>query len=202
MEKKAEKIGVKTAFFVEEVLRRNHYIHRVEEFLSPFDRAPVFTFAHRPGEVKGSMEQRPIFSSYLSHFAKGDLGKLETKAYLLPHVAKTFHVDCHTRLVVSLSKGFAHGISKPHSATHLCHLYDWNLPSRGFLNRVLRRGMQQWMIDSLQSIDVLWVSREEVARKVEPYFSGSVTIVKAERSRWKKALEDFVAQRKWVTGNG
>ena len=177
---------------MESVLARNHYIETAEIFLNYFERAPIFAFAHHPGKVGGGIEHRPIHSSYLSRMIQSEQ-KLQQKTYLLPHVARGLHMDCQTQLMISISCGFAHGIDCPRSAKHLCYLYDWNDRFQGLLNRIMGKATEKLMVDSLQSVDVLWVSRRVLIERVRPYFFGPIQLLDPDRRKWADSLKQLVA---------
>ena len=122
-----------------------------------------------------------------------DHRKLQYKTYLFPHMAKRFQINCQTQLMVSVSCGFAHGIRKPPKTKHLCYLYDWNFNPLGLLNRIMAQTTEKWMRDSLASVDTLWVSREEVAQRVRPYFTGPLKLLPPDKTTWTMALKKFVS---------
>lgn len=182
---------MKVSFCVESILKRNHYIERVEEFLTHFRRAPVYTYAYAPGAVGGEIELMPIFSSYLSGMVKGDAHKLHRKTYLLPHIAPSFKIDCQTQLMMSFSSGFAHGMKKPKSAYHLCYLYDWNFYPSSIIGRLMAPATKRWMIKAFSSVDMLWVSREQVLEKVKPYYAGSFRLLPPDPREWLSLIQGF-----------
>ena len=182
---------MKVSFCVDSILSRNHYIETAEIFLKHFKRAPVFTYAYHPEKVLGEIERRPIHSSYLSRMVKNPK-KLEKQTYLFPHVARSFHMDCQTQLVMSVSQGFSQGIKRPSRAKHFCYLYDWNFRPRGWLNKVMAKATEQWMRESLQFVDVLWVSREEVAEKVRPFYTGPIHHLGPDREQWGESLKKYL----------
>ena len=184
---------MKVSFCVEHILKRNHYIERVEEFLVHFHRARVYTFAHQKGAVGGEIELRPISSSYLTPMVKGDIHQFNRKTYLLPHIARSIEMDCQTQLMVSFTSGFAHGMKKPKSARHLCYLYDWNFHPSGVMGRLMAPATKKWMRDALSSVDMLWASREQVLERVGCDYQGPSRLLPPDSREWPDLFKDFLS---------
>ncbi len=58
---------MKVAISCDDLLVRDHYTEIVETVAMAFEEAEVYTLAHRPKAMLGTIELRKIRSTYLSH---------------------------------------------------------------------------------------------------------------------------------------
>ncbi len=167
---------MKIALIADSILKRDHYLEFVEKMRGLFPEASLFTYAYNSPNIIGPITQGRIDSSYLSNMVS-DETDFNRKSYLCPHIAKTFDIDCNTDWVISISKGFAHGVKIPTKAKHLSYIYDLDLKFQGLLGKTLSSFTKTWVKDSFKNIDRLIVAREGLKELISPYYDKEIEVI-------------------------
>ena len=61
---------MKTALAIDSLLLRDDSIFIIELILNLFPDSEIYTIAHKQGSILGTIETKPIVSSFLTHKAK------------------------------------------------------------------------------------------------------------------------------------
>lgn len=144
------------------LLERDHSTQILDLWAEMFEGVPLLTLAHCPGKILGSVEQRPILSTYLSRWVKNKKD-LERWRFLAPGAVKTLKVPAGTEVVLSLSQGLIHHLPLTAGVKHFSYLYDLPQIKKGVFSHFL----QAWLQKDLEKVDCLWAS-SEVLKKILP----------------------------------
>jgi len=88
-----------------------------------YKNAEVYTLIHKKGGVLGTVEQRPIRSSYLSNLIK-EAGQIKSFSFLLPSASKALTIPCSVDLVINITNGFSQCINVCKQTKLLTYIYD------------------------------------------------------------------------------
>ncbi len=115
---------MKVAVLTDYLLERDETTFMLEIIINLFPEAPLLTLAHSQGAIAGPIEQRKIFSTFLSHFVKKktDLAK---KSYLIPRALKELPLDNYD-FIFCLSRGFSHQFEIQEKQKALIYIVAWD----------------------------------------------------------------------------
>jgi len=147
------------------VLGIDHLLYRDESttlfdvFLNLYPDANIVTLVFHEGKVLGQMQLRKIGASYLSHMIK-DKEHWDKKEYLIPSSLKSLEIPENTDLLLTLSRGYIHGLKVPKNTRHISYIYELDQKRKpGFINKVFRPYLKSWQQKSLKTPDhILWSS--------------------------------------------
>lgn len=155
---------MKTAVTTDLLTERNLAVEIVQTFLETYDESTLYTLAHRPGEILGPVEHRKITSSYLTHKIQ-TVDDVRKHGWMVPGAAKKLHIPCSTDLILNVSRGLSHGISKcdrPKQITYL--LDDACLPVGGqgksWREKIFGAMVRSWALNAFKQADEIWLAHE------------------------------------------
>lgn len=117
---------MKVALCIDSLLTRDDSIFLLEMALNLFPNSEIYTIAHRQGAILGTIETRPIVSSFLTHKAK-NLEVFKKNFWILPSAVKAMPLHKSIEKVIVLSRGFIHGLNFPPHIQSYLYIVDWNL---------------------------------------------------------------------------
>lgn len=150
---------IKVAIVVDEITHRDNSIYLLENLLTLFSEAQVYTLLHRPKKVLGQLQRTKVTSSFLSRVL-GEDEELSDRPWLLPPALNSFNFSENIQLIISLSSGWAHAISVPSSAKHLSIICDWKKIARDktpFWKKIFLPYSEKLRRKKLQKLDKLFV---------------------------------------------
>ncbi len=145
-----------------------------------YSQAPIFTMLYDEAGTDGRFAGRSITTSSLQKLGVGQSG-FRRLLPLYPYAAQRLQLpDCEA--VISSSSAFAHGVSVPEGAAHICYCYtpfryawyeeacalgELAPPLRPLLRRQLRR-IRRWDLAASKRVDsyvaISQLSRERIKR--------------------------------------
>ena len=78
---------MKVALCIDSLLTRDDSIFLLEMALNLFPNSEIYTIAHKQGAILGTIETRPIVSSFLTHKAK-NLDVYKKNFWIMPSAVK------------------------------------------------------------------------------------------------------------------
>ncbi len=156
---------MKVAITCDTILERTHYTEIVESLCEVFPEATLYCFAHKPKAVLGTIEHRPIRSTFLSNIVSTN-EEFYQHSNKLPSLAKNLFVSCDYDLIVNVSKGFSQGFKKCEKTKIVTYLYDLDYQQKvrkTFLQKLLFPFIDSWIKKTLMQTDVLLTSREDLS---------------------------------------
>lgn len=187
---------MKVAILVDHILKRDFYLETLELLVEAFEDASVYTFCQNTRLILGPLKDRKIYSTYLSNMIV-DEDDFNKKLFHLPHLAKEFKIDCSTDLVISLSRGYAHGIKIPKKAKHICYLFDLNYRPYGFVSKLLSISVKEWQEKQLESVDHFLLANEVLKDANKDLFNDSEIVYPSIRLQ-DYPNSDFDKDEYWV----
>jgi hypothetical protein len=169
---------MKVAITCDTILERSHYTEIVESLCEVFPDATLYCFAHKPKAVLGTIEQRPIRSTYLSKIVSTN-AEFYQHSNKLPSLAKNLFVSCDYDLIVNVSRGFSQGFKKCEKTKIVTYLYDLDYQSqirKTFLQKLFFPFIDSWIKKTLMQTDVLLTSREDLTNFLKQYKKDSIVI--------------------------
>ncbi len=134
---------MKVAVTCDSILERDHSTSLLETILAAYPEADVYTLAHVPGKVLGPVESRRIHSSFLSHLVK-DKRDLAKYSFWIPSAAKKLFIPCSVDLVIDVSNGLSHGISRCEKSKSMTYIYGLALPQGHWAALPFRDALVRW----------------------------------------------------------
>lgn len=117
---------MKTAILIDSLLYRDDATFLLELVLNLFPNSEIYTIAHKRGGILGTIETRPIVSSYLSH-KSSDRDVLSKNFWIMPTAVKGIPFHSSIEKVIVLSRGYIHGLNLPDHVEKLLYIVDWDL---------------------------------------------------------------------------
>src|SRR5690606_9702182 len=114
---------MKTAIAIDSLLFRDETIFLVELVLNLFPNSEIYTIAHKKGGILGTIETRPIVSSFLTHRAK-DASVFRKNFWIMPSAVKAIPLHPSIEKVIVLSRGFMHGLNLPAHVERYLYIMD------------------------------------------------------------------------------
>lgn len=169
---------MKVAITCDTILERSHYTEIVESLCEVFPEATLYCFAHKPKAVLGTIEHRPIRSTYLSKIVTTN-EEFYKHSNKLPSLAKNLFVSCEYDLIVNISKGFSQGFKKCAKTKVVTYLYDLDYQTKirkSFLQKLFFPFIDSWIKKTLLQTDVLLTSREDLSTFLSQFNKKSEVI--------------------------
>lgn len=157
---------MKVAISCDTLLERTYVTSVIEAVLTVYEDAEIYTLAHKEGEILGPIELRKIHSSFLSSVIKDKDDNKEAfwkKSYLLPTASKKLTVPCNIDVLINISSGLSHSISKCEGVYQITYLIEDQVTSRvpkTFIEKLFKSYISSWSIKSLQKADEIWLPVE------------------------------------------
>ena len=152
---------MKTAICIDSLLEREESIFLLEMVLNLFPNSEIYTIVHKQGSILGTIETRPIVSSFLTHKVKRN-DVLKKHYWILPSAVKGIPLHPSIEKVIILSRGYIHGLNLPAHVKKFLYIVDWNLVDSSALGwqRVFAPYVNEWREKALTKFHKISVSSE------------------------------------------
>lgn len=160
---------MKTALVIDSLLFRDDSIFLLEMVLNLFPNSEIYTLAHKQGSILGTIETRPIVSSFLTHRAKDD-SVFAKNFWIMPSAVKAVPLHPSIEKVVILSRGYVHGLSLPDHVERLLYIVEWDLVDQSklsFWQRLFAPYVNDWREKALTKFPKIAVSSEALKSRLE-----------------------------------
>lgn len=159
---------MKTAIAIDSLLLRDDSIFLVELVLNLFPDSEIYTIAHKQGGILGSIETRPIVSSFLTHKAK-DSTVFRKNFWILPSAVKAIPLHPSIEKVIVLSRGYIHGLNLPPNVEKYLYILEWGLVDQTNLGwqKVFAPYVNDWREKALRNYPQIAVSSETLKNYLE-----------------------------------
>lgn len=178
---------MKPLIAIDQLIEEDNSTKILEHFLNLFPDASIFTLAHKEGAVKGQVEMRPIYSTYLSKIIKNK-DDFYNRDFLIPGALNNHKLpkfDC----IISISSGYIHGL-KIEGVPHYTYIYQWNSATheRSWWSKVFRAYVNNWRQKALAGPDLKSFSSKALEEKLLKTTSEKVIppLFKAEKFQFNK----------------
>lgn len=154
---------MKTAIAIDSLLSREESIFILELVLNLFPDSEIYTIAHQQGQILGTIETRPIVSSFLTHRAK-TLEVFKKNFWILPSAVKGMPLHPSIEKVIVLSRGYIHGLQLPEKVNRYLYILDWDLVDQSQLGwqKMFRPYVNDWREKALTKFPKIAVSSESL----------------------------------------
>ena len=159
---------MKTAICIDSLIKRDEAVFILELVLNIFPNSEIYTIAHKRGGILGSIETRPIVSSFLSHkVERGDV--LKKHFWILPSAVKAIPMHPSIEKVIVISRGYIHGLNLPDHVKKYLYILDWNLVDQSHLGwqKMFASYVNQWREKALVRYPRIAVSSETLKKYLE-----------------------------------
>lgn len=149
------------------LVARNSTVEVVENILSLYEDAEIYTIVHHEGRILGPVEQRRIQSTYLTNMIKEELpfgDEWWKKAMLIPGALKNLTIPCSVDLLINVSSGFSQGFAKCEGVYQITYLAENKFLERRpkfWRERIFRAYLENWASKSMKQANELWVTHEK-----------------------------------------
>jgi len=159
---------MKLALAIDSLLLRDDSIFILELVLNLFPDAEIYTIAHKQGGILGSVETRPIVSSFLTHRAK-DVSAFKRNFWMLPSAVKAIPLHPTIEKVIVLSRGYIHGLKLPPHVERYVYIMDWDFIDQGNLGlqKMFRPYVNDWREKALIQYPKIAVSSEALKARLD-----------------------------------
>jgi len=159
---------MKVALCIDSLLSRDDSIFLLEMALNLFPNSEIYTIAHKQGSILGTIETRPIVSSFLTHKAK-NLDVFKKNFWILPSAVKAMPLHKSIEKVIVLSRGYIHGLNFPAHLKSYLYIVDWNLVDQTHLGwqRLFSPYVNEWREKALTRYKKVAVSSEVLRTDLE-----------------------------------
>ncbi len=159
---------MKTAIAIDSLLLRDDSIFLVELILNLFPDSEIYTIAHKQGGILGSIETRPIVSSFLTHKTK-HATVFRKNFWILPSAVKAVPLHPTIEKVIVLSRGYIHGLNLPQHVEKYLYILDWGLVDQENLGwqKLFSPYVNDWREKALIKYPKIAVSSEALKRYLE-----------------------------------
>lgn len=159
---------MKTAIAIDSLLLRDDSIFLVELVLNLFPDSEIYTIAHKQGGILGSIETRPIVSSFLTHKTK-DSTVFRKNFWILPSAVKAIPLHPSIEKVIVLSRGYIHGLNLPPNVEKYLYILEWGLVDQTSLGwqKVFAPYVNDWREKALRNYPKIAVSSETLKNYLE-----------------------------------
>jgi len=123
---------MKVALCIDSLLTRDDSIFLLEMALNLFPNSEIYTIAHKQGAILGTIETRPIVSSFLTHKAK-NLDVYKKNFWIMPSAVKGIPLHPSIEKVIVISRGYIHGLKFPPHLQSYLYIVDWNMVDQSHL---------------------------------------------------------------------
>lgn len=158
---------MKTAIAIDSLLSRDESIFLVELVLNLFPDSEIYTIAHKQGEILGTIETRPIVSSFLTHRTKGP-DVFKKNFWILPSAVKGIPLHPSIEKVIILSCGYIHGLQLPAHVERYLYILDWDLVDQTQLGwqKMFGPYVNDWREKALTKFPKMAVSSETLKKQL------------------------------------
>lgn len=166
------------AITCDSLISRNHANEIVELLCETYPDSMIYTLAHKPKAILGTIEQRKIKSSGLSRKVQKE-HELYDHLLVLPSIAKSMKLSCQHNIVLNISRGFSHAFSVCEKSKQITYLYDLSFENNfnGFLNKLLKPFIVSKFMSALKNSNLVLVSDEKLKIKLKKFGIESVVLL-------------------------
>lgn len=159
---------MKTAICIDSLISRDEATFLLELVLNIFPNSEIYTIAHKRGGILGTVETRPIVSSFLSHKAK-DIDVFRKNFWILPSAVKGVPFHSSIEKVIILSRGYIHGLNFPDSVERYLYIIDWDFVDQASLGwqKLFKQYVNDWREKALVKFPKIAVSSESLKASLE-----------------------------------
>ncbi|MBA2406189.1 MAG: hypothetical protein H0V66_15545 [Bdellovibrionales bacterium] len=159
---------MKVALCIDSLLTRDDSIFLLEMALNLFPNSEIYTIAHKQGAILGTIETRPIVSSFLTHKAK-NLDVFKKNFWIMPSAVKAMPMHKSIEKVIVFSRGYVHGLNFPIGLQSYLYIVDWNLVDQTHLGwqKVFAPYVNDWREKALTRYKKIAVSSEVLKGELE-----------------------------------
>jgi hypothetical protein len=159
---------MKTAIAIDSLLFRDESTFLIELILNLFPDSEFYTIAHKQGAILGSIETRPIVSSFLAHRAE-NAKVFEKNFWIMPSAVKNIPLHPSIEKVMVISRGYIHGLSLPDHVTRYLYILDWSLVNQRHLGwqKLFSPYVNDWREKALTKYPKIAVSSETLKENLE-----------------------------------
>jgi hypothetical protein len=159
---------MKTAIAIDSLLFRDESTFLIELILNLFPDSEFYTIAHKQGGILGSIETRPIVSSFLAHRAK-DAEVFRKNFWIMPSAVKNIPLHPSIEKVIVISRGYVHGLNLPEHVSRYLYILDWNLVDQRQLGwqKLFAPYVNDWREKALTKYPKIAVSSETLKESLE-----------------------------------
>lgn len=157
-----------TAICIDSLLLRDDSTFLLELVLNVFPNSELYTIVHQQGSILGTIETRPIVSSYLTHkVAKGNV--LAKNFWILPSAVKGIPLHPSINKVIVLSRGYIHGLNLPPHVERELYILEWDLVDQSKLGwqKFFRAFVNDWREQALRQFPRIAVSSEHLKKALD-----------------------------------
>lgn len=158
-----------TAIFIDSLLYRDDSIFLLELVLNLFPNSEIYTIAHKQGGILGTIETRPIVSSFLTHKAK-DKTVFEKNFWIMPSAVKNIPLHPSIDKVIVLSRGYIHGLNFPSNVEKYLYILEWGLVDQtkiSWWQKLFTPYVNDWREKALTQYPKIAVSSETLKNYLE-----------------------------------
>lgn len=159
---------MKTALVIDSLLFRDDSIFLLEMILNLYPNSEIYTIAHKQGSILGTIETRPIVSSFLTHKAK-DETVFAKNFWIMPSAVKAMPLHPSIEKVIVISRGYVHGMNLPSHVERYLYLIDWDLIDEtklSFWQKFFSAFVNDWREKALTKYMKIAVSSEALKERL------------------------------------
>ena len=159
---------MKTAIAIDSLLTRDESIFLLELALNLFPNSEIYSIEHKQGGILGTIETRPIVSSFLTNKIK-DGSVLKKNFWILPSAVKAIPLHPSIEKVIVISRGYIHGLNLPSHVERYLYILDWNLVPQSALGwqKLFAPFVNDWREKALRQYHHIAVSSEALKNELE-----------------------------------
>lgn len=159
---------MKTAIAVDTLFSRDEATFLLELVLNLFPNSELYTISHKQGGILGTVETRPIVSSFLSHRAN-TVEKFRKNFWIVPTAVKGIPLHKSIEKVIVLSRGYIHGLNLPPHVDRYLYVVDWDLfdQNRVGWQKLFAPYVNDWREKALRNYLKIAVSSETLKTRLE-----------------------------------
>lgn len=159
---------MKTALAIDSLLFRDDSIFILEMILNLFPNSEIYTISHMQGSILGTIETRPIVSSFLTRRTK-DSSVFKKNFWILPSAVKAIPIHPSIEKVIVISRGFIHGLIIPEHVEKHLYILDWDLVPEANLGwqRMFSAYVNDWREKTLRKYPQISISSEALKKRLE-----------------------------------
>jgi hypothetical protein len=152
---------MKIALCIDSLIARDDSIFLLEMALNLFPNSEIYTIAHKRGGILGTIETRPIVSSFLTHKAK-NLDVYKKNFWIMPSAVKGIPMHESIEKVIVFSRGYMHGLKFPAHLQSYLYIVDWDLVDQEHLGwqKLFLPYVNEWREKALTHYKKIAVSSE------------------------------------------
>jgi len=158
---------MKTAIAIDSLLLRNDSIFILELILNLFPNSEIYTIAHRQGSILGTIETRPIVSSFISHRAK-NTSVMNKHFWIMPSAVKGIPIHKSIEKIIVLTSGYIHGMKLPDYLEKYLYILDWDLIDQSQVGwqKFFAPYVNDWREKNLTHFPKIAVSSESLKKRL------------------------------------